>query len=248
MYTIITGATSGIGKELTYCFAEKGSNLILISRNIKLLEALKSELIDKYQINIVLFKCDLNDLNETKQTFQEINETYQINCLVNNAGIGYFEEIGVIDIENLTKQINVNLQAPIIATNCLLTNLKRNKGSVINICSILSYLPNFNSSVYTASKFALYGFSNSLRLENPDIHVLTVHPITVRTPFFNDPHYFDKVKKVVEAKTVAQKTYKAYLRKKRKCHIPIYSGFINIIYQIFPNTIDYLNRKFFSNK
>src|SRR5690606_28067931 len=104
--------------------------------------------------------------------------------------------IGAIDIENLTKQINVNLQAPIIATNCLLTNLKRNKGSVINICSILSYLPNFNSSVYTASKFALYGFSNSLRLENLDIHVLTVHPITVRTPFFNDPHYFDKVKKV----------------------------------------------------
>ena len=220
MYTIITGATSGIGKELAYCFAKKGSNLILISRRINLLEAIKSDLIDKYNIDIVLYKCDLNDLNHTKQVFQEINHTQQINCLINNAGIGYFEKIGSINMENLSKQINVNLQAPIIATNCLLSNLKRNKGSVINLCSILSYLPNFNSSGYAASKYGLYGFSNSLRLENPDLHVLTVHPITVKTPFFNDPHYFEKIRKVVDAKLVAEKTYKAYIRKKRKCHIP----------------------------
>ena len=248
MYTIITGATSGIGKELATCFAKGGHNLILISRRLHLLEDLRKFLVKKYHIDVLVFSCDLNDIDLSKHLFQEINKRYEIKCLVNNAGVGYFDKIGSLNCDTISEQINVNLQIPIILTNYLLANLRRNKGSVINLCSILSYLPNFNSSVYTASKFALYGFSNSLRLEYPDLHVLTVHPVTVRTPFFRDPNYFNKIKLVVKPEKVATKTYKAYKRKKRKCHIPGYSGLINILYQLFPQTIDYLNRKFFSNK
>lgn len=248
MYTVITGATKGIGKELAYKFAQKGHNLILIARSLSILIDMKRDLEERYFIDVIIYQCNLNDLEKVISLFHDIKEKYAINCLINNAGISYWENIGEISLFSLNEQINVNLQAPILITNILITNLRQNKGSVINLCSVLSYLPNTKSSVYTASKFALYGFSNVLRLENPWLHVLTVHPITVKTDFFKDPNYINKTKHILNPDKVADLIYKSYIRKKRKCHIPRYVGFLNILYQLFPKTMDYFNRKHFSNK
>ncbi len=247
-YTLITGASSGIGKELAYTYAKNGHHLILVARRKNLLETLKEELEKQYLVNVLVYSCDLNDLSQVKNVFEDINNAYDIDCLINNAGIGNFELVGDLSVDTISSQISVNLTSPILTTNILLANLKQNKGSVINVCSILSFIPNIKSSVYTASKFALYGFSNVLRLENPDLHVLTIHPITVTTPFFSDPNYLKTVKNQLDPKLVAKKIYHSYKKRKRICHVPRISGLVNILYQFFPKTLDYLNRKYFANK
>ncbi|QVK19219.1 SDR family NAD(P)-dependent oxidoreductase [Mycoplasmatota bacterium] len=247
-YTVITGASSGIGKELAYIYAKHGHHLILIARRVNILVELKKELEAMYDVLIECISCDLNELDNVQNIFEKINQTYEINCLINNAGLSYFEYVEDLSLKNIQEQTNVNVISPILGTRILLSNILRNKGSVINICSVLSYLPNLKSSVYTASKYALYGFSNTLRLEYPKLHVLTVHPITVKTNFFKDPSYLSQVKKVIEPKTVAYKTYRYHVKKKRKCDIPRSVSLLNILYHFFPRIFDYLNRRFFSNK
>ncbi len=247
-YTIITGASSGIGKELAYKYAKEGHHLILIARRINILYQIKDELEALYEVSIECFICDLNDTETITQTIENINTHFEINCLINNAGISYFEKVEDLSLETIKNQINVNVIAPMLMTKLLIANLTRNNGAVINICSILSYLPNAHSSAYTTSKYALYGFSNSLRLDFPNLHVLTVHPITVKTNFFKDSNYYSNIKKVLYPNIVAKKIYSAYVKKKRKVNIPYSIGLLNIIYQIFPRLIDHINRQFFSNK
>jgi len=247
-YTIITGASSGIGKALAFIYAKSGHDLILIARRLDLLTQIKTELEAAYKHQVLCYSCDLNQIDTSVQLFESINKNYEINCLINNAGLSYFEKVEDLTVDRVKEQTNVNIIAPILLTQILIHNIMQNKGSIINICSILSYLPNTSSSVYTASKYALYGFSNALRLDYPTLHVLTVHPATVKTHFFKDPTYLTRVKKAIDPNTVAYKTYHAHIKKKRKCHIPRLIYLLNCLYQIFPRLIDYFNRQFFSNK
>ncbi len=248
VYTVITGASSGIGRELAFIYAQKGHHLILIARRMEILEEMKVSLELKYQVLVQCVECDLNDAKMTNKVFDQINKNYEINCLINNAGIGVFEEVKDLTLLAIEEQVNINIIAPMICSKNLITNIMRNKGSVVNVCSVLSYLPNLKSSVYTASKHALYGFSNTLRLEYPLIHVLTVHPKTVNTAFFKDDNYLKNVKHPLSPVIIAKKTYQSYIKRKRICNIPKSIGILNILYIAFPHLIDSLNRKFFSNK
>lgn len=246
-YTIITGSSKGIGKNLAIEFAKNGHNLILVARSSEILSELKKQLESLYNVSIGVFPCDLNDLQQVEKVFNQINN-YNINCLINNAGIGIFTKVEEIDNKELLMQMNVNVLAPIMITKMLLPNLSKNKGSVINICSVLSYMPNTKSSVYTAGKSALYAFSNTLRLEYPHLHVLTVHPITVETTFFADPNYLNNIKTKLKPELVAKKVFRAYKKKKRRLNIPKLIFWLNLFYQICPKFIDKLNRKYFSHK
>lgn len=248
LYTLITGSTSGIGKELAYQYANKGHSLILVARRDEILQNLKSELEAKFNCLIAYYVCDLNDLSKVNEVFAKINSKYAINCLINNAGIGIFENINDLSIETINQQINLNVISPVLITKLLIDNIGQNKGSVINICSLLSYLPNAGASIYVGTKHALYGFSNSLRLEYPDIHVLTVHPATVKTNFFKNEQYLEKQKYVINPELVAKKTYHAYRKHKRKLNIPKSICLVNGLYQVIPTFVDKLNRKYFSNK
>lgn len=246
-YTIITGASRGIGKELAYVNANKGHNLILIARRYDLLLKIKSDLQAKYNVLIECIKCDLTNLEETEKIINFINDNYLINCLINNAGIGLFESIEDIKKESLLSQTTLNFITPILITKILIPQLRQNNGSIINICSVLSYIPNSLASIYVGTKHALYGFSNTIRLEYPDIHVLTVHPKTVKTTFFQDETYLNN-NRPLDASIVAHKVYKAYKKKKRILNIPKTLFFLHLFYQFFPKSIDKINIRFFSKK
>lgn len=247
-YTIITGATSGIGKELAFIYAKNGHHLILIARRYKHLVEIKNEIQTIYSVCVECFKCDLNDLPQVEAIFAEINNSYSINCLINNAGNALFEGIGKVTRDSLVTQTNINFLAPVLITKTLISQLKVNNGSIINICSILSYIPNAKSSIYVANKHALYGFSNTIRIEYPMIHVLTIHPKTVKTNFFQDKNYLKKAKNALDANIVARKIFKSHQNKKRKLNIPRKITLLIIIYQFIPNFIDWINIRFFSNK
>ncbi len=248
LYTLITGATSGIGKELAYIYAKKGHNLILIARRDKLLQKLKSDLEANFDCLIEYYVCDLNDIEKVTEKINKLNNKYEINCLINNAGIGIFETINDLSIKAINDQININVISPIIITRLLIDNINKNNGAIINICSVLSYLPSTGASIYVATKHALHGFSNTIRLEYPNIHVLTIHPATVKTNFFKDENYLQRQKHVIDPTFVAKKTYLAYQKRKRKLNIPKSFCLINGLYYILPSLVDKINRKYFSNK
>lgn len=247
-YTIITGATSGIGKALANTYAKEGFNLILVGRRIEILTEIKTSLEAEFRVNIRCLQCDFNHLDDVVKKFNDININYQINCLINNAGIGIFESINDISIDNLIKQNNINVNSPILIVKILLNNILNNKGTIINVCSVLSYFPNFKSSIYVANKHALLGFSNSLRIEYPSLHVLTIHPVTVKTNFFNDSNYLTKVKNVLLPNDVAKKIYNSHHKRKRVLNIPAKIFYLKILYLLFPRLIDKMNNNFFSNK
>ncbi|ERJ13766.1 SDR family NAD(P)-dependent oxidoreductase [Haloplasma contractile] len=246
-YTIITGATSGIGKELAFKYASNGFNLILIARRSKVLDTIKRRLQGKYNVSIAYVSCDLSSLEDTIKVFKQLNETYSIECLINNAGIAFFKPVGEIELSELTIETNLNVNVPILTTKLCVGNLREHNGSVINICSILSYLPNAGASVYVATKHALLGFSNSLRLEEPGLHVLTVHPITVKTNFFNNDSYL-KQKRILDAKNVAHAIFKSHQKRKRHLHLPKSIPFLRSVYVLMPRLIDLLNKRFYSKK
>ena len=245
-YTLITGATGGIGQALAQEFARHGHSLILLGRNINHLESLTQQLSILYpNLSFHYYAVDLADTEKLITTLSTICAHHPVDIVINNAGIGRFEAVQDLSEEAIDAQLDINLKAPMLITRFFLNQLIERRGALIYIGSILSDLPNQKASVYAASKHGLLGFANTVRLEHPELYVLTVHPSTVRT------HFFGKMvtgKFVLEPETVAQKTYRAFKRRKRRLNIPKSIGLLRLCYLFFPRLIDRINRRFFTNK
>lgn len=246
-YTLITGATSGIGYQLAFKYANKGHHLILLARRLEILESLKNQLESLYSVSVVVYAIDLSDLNQTTLLMNEINNQYALTCVINNAGIGIFEPINQIEMESIHKQMTLNFTSPVLITKLLVDNVMKHQGTIIFIASVLSYIGNAKSSVYTSTKHAILGFANTLRLEYPTLHILTVHPITVKTDFFSDPSYYQN-HKVLTPEVVAKKIVKAHQKDKEILNLPKTIGIIRFFYLLFPRLINQLNAKYFTNK
>lgn len=245
-YTLITGATGGIGRALAFEFAKNGHSLILLGRNANRLSELIDELNEENNENhYISYVVDLMDIDHLASILEEIGETYSIEVVINNAGIGIFEDIQQLTTKHIDNQLVLNVKVPMLMTTKLLQNVRQNKGSFIYMCSILSDFPNQKASVYVATKHALLGFANTIRLEYLDLHVLTVHPSTVRTSFFGGEV---KGRFILEPMTVSRKVYRSYRKRKRRLNIPKTIGILRILYTFFPRIIDTINRKYFTNK
>jgi uncharacterized protein len=244
-YTLITGATSGIGLELTRQYAKKGCNLILIARRGSLLQDIKKEC-EAFHVQVELFTCDLSNLDEVESLMENIHANYELNTVIYNAGIGLFAPVHEISKTDLISQQTVNVTAPMLMTKYLVGNIRRNRGSMIYVASILSYWGSEKASVYVSTKHSILGFANSIRLEYPDMHVMTVHPSTVKTNFFKDASSISK--KALTPQLVASKIIKGQAKKKRCVNIPKSIGLIRLFYLFFPGLIDKINVKFYTNK
>jgi uncharacterized protein len=245
-YVLITGATSGIGLELAKQYVKLGANLLLVARRLSLLEALKREYESAYNVHVEVFACDLSHLDDLEKLMKEINASYELSAVIHNAGIGIFSSIDAVSKESIMSQQMVNVAAPILTTKHCIENVRRNKGSLIYVASILSYWGSKKGSVYVSTKHAILGYANSVRLEYPGLHVMTVHPSTVKTNFFGDSNAYQK--KVLTPELVARKIIKAQQKRKRILNIPQSICFIRLIHLFFPALVDKINVKFYTNK
>lgn len=180
MTCIITGATKGIGRAIAEIFAQHGFDLVLTARNADLLATLKKEWEARYRVQIFVFAADLRIKAEV-QRFADFVLTHcqQVNVLVNNAGIFAQSPLLEAPDDQLEQMLQINLFSAYHLTRALLPNmLKHRKGHIFNICSVASQQAYQHNSSYTISKFALLGFSKSLRLEFRDrgIKVTSVLP------------------------------------------------------------------------
>lgn len=173
---VITGASSGIGRALAKEFASKGAKLSLGARRTELLEDLRNELPDT---EILIQKTDVSNENDCRMLIEETIKKYgQIDVLINNAGISMralFEDVDLNVIRNL---MDVNFYGTVYCTKFALPHLLKTKGSLVGVISIAGYVGLPGRTGYSASKFAIRGFLDTVRIENlkKGLHVLVAAP------------------------------------------------------------------------
>jgi short-subunit dehydrogenase len=181
MLAIITGATKGIGRAITFALAEKQYDLAICSRNLRDLQEMKEELQGKYPHLKVLTKdTDMRKPEDVASFSKVILEQFEtVDVLVNNAGVFIPGMTHTEDEGTLEYMIETNLYSAYHLTRALLPKMMAQKsGYVFNMCSIASKIAYPNGGSYSISKFALYGFTKVLReeLKEKGIKVIAILP------------------------------------------------------------------------
>ena len=184
-YTLLTGASQGLGKAMTFELAKRGMNLILVALPDSGLEDLASFIKQNYAVDVQFLELDLSKSNNYYKISKFIDKyNISLKYLINNAGVlsrGLFEEL---DDQFIHDQIMVNVTAPTMLTKILLKNLKENSPSgILNVSSLASFFPLPKKQVYCATKAYLSSFSKSLRkeLREDNITVSVVSPGSLNT-------------------------------------------------------------------
>ena len=182
---VLTGAASGIGEQLAHGLAARGSGLVLVDRDADRLDAVAAAIRAAHPGRAVeALVADLGDRAEVLALAGRIRERHPaIGLLINNAGIalgGMFEHLTMDEFEAV---VDVNFRAPVLLTHELLPTLLATPGShLVNVSSLYGLIAPPGQSAYSASKFALRGFSEVLRGELAGrVGVTTVHPGGIRT-------------------------------------------------------------------
>lgn len=254
---IITGASGGIGAEIARLCAASGANLALLARSIDKLGQLQKELQQRYQAKISVYQLDVSDTDQVKEIFAAIFQEFnQIDILVNNAGFGVFREAHEATIEQIKGMFNVNVVGLMACTSMVLPKMRERRfGHIINIASQAGKIATPKSSVYSATKHAVLGYTNSLRMELADynVQVTSVNPGPIATNFFNIADekgtYVKNVQKfMLKPEYVAQKVVDSMLTKTREINLPRWMNMGSIVYALFPRLFERLGKKAFNQK
>ena len=183
---LITGATGGIGKEVSIQLADQSCNLFLTGRNKKKLESLKKLLIkNNPDINIEYKEGDLTRLSDIKNIVTNAKHYFgNIDILINCAGIFMIKSIGKSTVEDFDKSINLNVRAPFILSREFSKDMVSKKwGRIVLIGSSSSYSGFENGSVYCASKHSILGLSRALNIElkKKNVRVMCISPSSTKT-------------------------------------------------------------------
>jgi dehydrogenase/reductase SDR family member 7B len=175
---VITGASSGIGKALAEEFAAKGSKVVLAARSIDKLESTRQAL-SAAGVSVLTVPCDVTIENDCRNLVEKaVAEFGTIHVLINNAGISMRALFADLDLNVLRQIMDTNFWGAVYCTRFAMPYLLANKGSLVGISSIAGKKGLPGRTGYSASKFALEGFLETLRTENlkKNLHVLVACP------------------------------------------------------------------------
>lgn len=185
---LITGCTSGIGKELCYSFAKDNYSLVLVARNQIKLFSMTEEFKKNYAIPVFPILCDLREKNAALFIFEQVKKlNLEIDILVNAAGFGLYGETVHTDIFLQQELMQVNITSLVCLCQAFgLIMKERKKGYIINFSSISGFFPGTFMSSYYASKSFVLSFSLALarELKPFGVKVLALCPGVVDTPFY----------------------------------------------------------------
>ncbi|TMA35696.1 MAG: SDR family NAD(P)-dependent oxidoreductase [Deltaproteobacteria bacterium] len=185
---LVTGASSGIGRSLALRLARNGARVALVARRADELEQLAAE-IRAAGGEAAALSCDVADAEQVAKTADRAREAWGgIDLLVNNAGYGHHRSFLEWSVEDIERMMRVNYLGSVYFTKALLPQMvEQRRGWVVFVASVAGKIASPEESAYVATKFAMVGLAASLSLEVEDagVHVLTVCPGVIRTPFFD---------------------------------------------------------------
>ena len=227
-YTLVTGATGGLGKAFCELYAKDKNNLILVATNEQKLIDLKNEITDKYDVNVEYCVADLSDKTALKKVFEFAQGLGFVDNLVNNAGFGDRTDFKDMDVDFQLKMVDVNCNALLYFTRVFLDDmLKNNQGHIINVGSIAGFVPGPYMCTYHATKSFVLNFGESIahELRKTNVKILTLCPGPFESGFVGkagNDYTFEKIKPV-PALTVAKLGYEYSKKGKTLCIV----GFSN---------------------
>lgn len=180
---LITGASSGIGKEIAYYLASLGYDLILVARTKKSLEEIKKNV----DVNVKIMPFDLLQEKNVYQLYEDVRKE-KIEILVNNAGFGLFGEFHKTDLDRELEMIDLNIKTYHILTKLFLKDfIKSNKGYILNVCSSAGFMAGPRLSTYYATKNYVtkltMAINEELRQMKSEVHISALCPGPVNTNF-----------------------------------------------------------------
>jgi len=186
---IITGCSSGIGYETSILLAKNGFKTYATMRNVEKGDKLK-DIAEKENLDLKIIKLDVTDDYSIKNAINEIiQETSRIDILVNNAGNNIAGTVEDLSIEEFKEQFETNFFGLVRVTKAVLPIMRnQNSGIIINLSSIVGKMAIPLNSAYTSSKFAVEGFSESVRYELEDfgIKVILIEPGVIKSNFYEN--------------------------------------------------------------
>ncbi|MGL5330618.1 MAG: SDR family oxidoreductase [Peptostreptococcaceae bacterium] len=179
---VVTGASSGIGKEIANKLSSNGHPVLLLSRRLERMEELNLP-------NSLCKSVDVTDIEKMKEAIQEAEEKFgKVDCLINCAGIMLLGEPSIQDYKEWNDMIDTNIKGILTGTNIVLKDMvARNEGTIINISSIAGRKTFDNHAVYCGTKFAVHAITENMRKEvsQSNVRVITIAPGVVETPLLS---------------------------------------------------------------
>lgn len=242
----VTGATSGIGLKITELCIERGYTVYATGRNASALATLE-------RIGAHVFQADLRKVEDIDRV---VSELPPLDVVVLNAGLGIFANAFDLKDEDIDMMIDVNVKAPIYLTNRLAPKMiRRGQGQFIFISSQAGKVATRKASVYAASKHAVTGFLNGLRLELAphNIQVTGIYPGPIDTPFLQKADatnaYRESIKRfLITPDFVAKEVMKTIQRPVREVNLPRIMGVSAKLYALAPTLVEKLGSGFFNKK
>ncbi|KQO18016.1 SDR family NAD(P)-dependent oxidoreductase [Paenibacillus sp. Leaf72] len=240
---LISGASSGIGALAAKQLARRGAIVVLTGRNVEKLKAQVAEI----GSNSSYFQMDVTSMEDVQQVIQSVLQKHgRLDILINNAGYGQFEYFETMPVEAFDQMMDTNYMGIVRCTKAVLPYmLSQGSGHIVNIASLAGKIGSAKSTAYTATKHAVLGFTNSLRMElrGKGIVVSAVNPGPIDTPFFSlaDPsgNYVKNVSFfMMKPDYVVKAIVRLIERRKAEINLPKSAAFGIKLYQLFPRLID----------
>lgn len=239
---IITGASSGLGEEVAYQLSKQGANLILLARRMNELERVREKCLKNTE-NVKIFSVDVSEKEQIRKFLDELEKINNIDVFVSNAGFAQMKYADEFEMDEIEYMFKVNTVGSIMLSTEIAKRMKKNKkGHIVCVSSILGKFATPFSSIYSATKFALIGYFDALRIEMKDynVKVTTINPGIIATKFLKDEgEYSSKVKvRPLETEEVAQKILKAINSYKAEVNTPFSLNLLSKFRNVFPNFVD----------
>lgn len=187
IYTVITGASAGIGEQLAYALAEQNKSLILIARRIDRLKKVQKKCLQLGALNVEIFQCDISVQKSVLKVSQEIQKRkLAVHTLVNNAGLALGTElVQKAKTQDWDRMIDTNIKGLLWLTHEFFDSLIQHRGHIVNLGSVAGRLVYEGGAIYCATKFAVRALSEGFRmdLKGTGVRVTNIEPGMVNSEF-----------------------------------------------------------------
>jgi short-subunit dehydrogenase len=248
---VVTGASMGIGEAIAKIFADHGASVVMLSRDASRVEAARGRV--GHGERTLALACDVRHREDIDRAIGlTLHHFKRIDVWINNAGHGLLDSVAQMDMAACREMFDTNLFGAVAAMQAVIQVMRQQgagqqgKATIINISSVAGHIPVPFHAAYSATKFALnaMGKAASVELKKDGIHVLTVCPGRVHTPFSENAVQGHEVKRVgstrgISAERVARATLQGYLKRKREVIVPWTMHIPVKVYQLFPGLVEW---------